>query len=86
MEVPMPDNVSEQDALTQRKTRLLTRVKSMMNILEMEFGATPDEIITSVVMILITDDLEDLGELPNSTLSLMDFLLPIKSIRKAGRR
>ena len=82
----MPDNVSEQDALKQRKTRLLTRVKSMMNILEMEFGARPDEIITSVVMILITDDLEDLGELPNSTLSLMDFLLPIKSIRKAGRR
>ena len=82
----MPDNVSEQDALTQRKTRLLTRVKSMMNILEMEFGATPDEIITSVVMILITDDLEDLGQLPNSTLSPMDFLLPIKSIRKAGRR
>ena len=82
----MPDNVSEQDALKQRKTRLLTRVKSMMNILEMEFGATPDEIITSVVMILITDDLEDLGELPNSTLSLMDFLMPIKSIRKARRR
>ena len=82
----MPDNVSEQDALKQRKTRLLTRVKSMMNILEMEFGATPDEIITSVVMILITDDLEDLGELPNSTLSLMDFLMPIKSIRKVRRR
>ena len=82
----MPDNVSEQDALKQRKSRLLTRVKSMMNILEMEFGATPDEIITSVVMILITDDLEDLGELPNSTLSLMDFLMPIKSIRKARRR
>jgi hypothetical protein len=86
MEVPMPDNVSEQDALKQRKSRLLTRVKSMMNILEMEFGATSDEIITSVVMTLITDDLEDLGELPNSTLSLMDFIMPIKSIRKARRR
>jgi hypothetical protein len=86
MEVPMPDNVSEQDALKQRKTRLLTRVKSMMNILEMEFGAAPDEIITTVVMVLNNDDSEELGELLNSTLSLMDSLMPIKSIRKARRR
>ena len=82
----MPDNVSEQDALKQRKTRLLTRVKSMMNILEMEFGAAPDEIITTVVMVLNNDDSEELGELLNSTLSLMDSLMPIKSIRKARRR
>jgi hypothetical protein len=86
MEVPMPGNVSEQDALKQRKTRLLMRVKSMMNILEMEFGAAPDEIITTVVMALNNDDSEELGELLNSTLSLMDFLMPIKSIRKARRR
>jgi hypothetical protein len=86
MEVPMPDNVSEQDALKQRKTRLLTRVKSMMNILEMEFGAAPEEIITTVVMVLNNDDSEELGELLNSTLSLMNSLMPIKSIRKARRR
>jgi len=86
MEVPMPDNVSEQDALKQRKIRLLTRVKSMMNILEMEFGATPDEIITTVVMVLNNDDSEELGELLNSTLSLMDLIMPIKSIRKTRRR
>jgi hypothetical protein len=86
MEVPMPGNVSEQDALKQRKTRLLMRVKSMMSILEMEFGAAPDEIITTVVMALNNDDSEELGELLNSTLSLMDFLMPIKSIRKARRR
>lgn len=82
----MPDNVSEQDALKQRKIRLLTRVKSMMNILEMEFGATPDEIITTVVMVLNNDDSEELGELLNSTLSLMDLIMPIKSIRKTRRR
>lgn len=82
----MPDNVSEQDALKQRKTRLLTRVKSMMNILEMEFGAAPEEIITTVVMVLNNDDSEELGELLNSTLSLMNSLMPIKSIRKARRR
>ncbi len=82
----MPDNVSEQDALKQRKTRLLMRVKSMMNILEMEFGAAPDEIITTVVMALNNDDSEELGELLNSTLSLMDLIMPIKSIRKARRR
>jgi len=82
----MPDNVSEQDALKQRKTRLLMRVKSMMNILEMEFCAAPDEIITTVVMALNNDDSEELGELLNSTLSLMDLIMPIKSIRKARRR
>ncbi len=82
----MPDNVSEQDALKQRKTRLLARVKSMMNILEMEFGAAPEEIITTVVMALNNDDSEELGEMLNSTLALMDFLMPIKSIRKARRR
>ena len=82
----MPDNVSEQDALKQRKTRLLMRVKSMMNILEMEFGAAPDEIITTVVMVLNNDDSEELGELLNSTLSLMDLIMPIKSIRKTRRR
>ena len=82
----MPDNVSEQDALKQRKTRLLARVKSMMNILEMEFGAAPEEIITTVVMALNNDDSEELGEMLNSTLVLMDFLMPIKSIRKARRR
>ena len=82
----MPDNVSEQDALKQRKTRLLMRVKSMMNILEMEFGAAPEEIITTVVMALNNDDSEELGEMLNSTLGLMDFLMPIKSIRKSRRR
>jgi len=82
----MPDNVSEQDALKQRKTRLLARVKSMMNILEMEFGAAPEEIITTVVMALNNDDSEELGEMLNSTLGLMDFLMPIKSIRKSRRR
>ena len=82
----MPDNVSEQDALKQRKTRLLARVKSMMNILEMEFGAAPEEIITTVVMALNNDDSEELGEMLNSTLGLMNLLMPIKSIRKARRR
>ena len=82
----MPDNLSEQDALKQRKTRLLARVKSMMNILEMEFGAAPEEIITTVVMALNNDDSEELGEMLNSTLSLMDFLMPMKSIRKSRRR
>ncbi len=82
----MPDNVSEQDALKQRKTRLLARVKSIMNILEMEFGAAPEEIITTVVMALNNDDSEELGEMLNSTLGLMNFLMPIKSIRNARRR
>jgi hypothetical protein len=86
MEVPMPDNVSEQDALKQRKTRLLTRVKSMMNILEMEFGAVPEEIITTVVMALNNEDSEELGEMLNSTLEIMKFLIPIKSVRKPRRR
>jgi len=82
----MPDNVSEQDALKQRKTRLLARVKSMMNILEMEFGAAPEEIITMVVMALNNDDSEELGEMLNSTLDIMKFLIPIKSVRKPRRR
>lgn len=82
----MPDNVSEQDALKQRKTRLLARVKSMMNILEMEFGAAPEEIITTVVMALNNDDSEELGEMLNSTLDIMKFLIPIKSVRKPRRR
>jgi hypothetical protein len=86
MEVPMPDNVSEQDALKQRKTRLLTRVKSMMSILEMEFGAVPEEIITTVVMALNNEDSEELGEMLNSTLDIMKFLIPIKSVRKPRRR
>jgi hypothetical protein len=86
MEVPMPDNVSEQDALKQRKTRLLARVKSMMNILEMEFGAVPEEIITTVVMALNNEDSEELGEMLNSTLEIMKFLIPIKSVRKPRRR
>jgi len=82
----MPDNLSEQDALKQRKTRLLARVKSMMNILEMEFGAAPEEIITMVVMALNNDDSEELGEMLNSTLDIMKFLIPIKSVRKPRRR
>ena len=82
----MPDNVSEQDALKQRKTRLLARVKSMMNILEMEFGAVPEEIITTVVMALNNEDSEELGEMLNSTLDIMKFLIPIKSVRKPRRR
>ncbi len=82
----MPDNVSEQDALKQRKTRLLARVKSMMNILEMEFGAAPEEIITTVVMALNNDDSEELGEMLNSTLDIMKSLIPIKSVRKPRRR
>ena len=82
----MPDNVSEQDALKQRKTRLLTRVKSMMTILEMEFGAVPEEIITTVVMALNNEDSEELGEMLNSTLDIMKFLIPIKSVRKPRRR
>lgn len=82
----MPDNVSEQDALKQRKMRLLARVKSMMNILEMEFGAAPEEIITTVVMALNNDDSEELGEMLNSTLDIMKFLIPIKSVRKPRRR
>ncbi len=82
----MPDNVSEQDALKQRKALFLTRVKSMINILEMEFGAAPEEIITTVILALNSDDPEELGEMLNSTLGLMSLLMPIKSTRKARRR
>lgn len=82
----MPDNVAENDALKQRKFRLVTRVRNMIKVLEMEFGATPDEIITTVAMSLKDHDVDELAEILDTTSSLLDMLMPGNSPYKARRR
>jgi len=86
VEVPVPDNVAENDALKQRKFRLVTRVRNMIKVLEMEFGATPDEILTTVAMSLKDHDANELAEILDTTSSLLDMLMPGNSPYKARRR
>ncbi|RYF02626.1 MAG: hypothetical protein EOO77_32330 [Oxalobacteraceae bacterium] len=60
--------------------------RDMIKILEMEFGATPDEILTTVAMSLKDHDSDELAEILNTTSGLLDILMPGNSPYKARRR
>ena len=57
MEVPvLDDDFDDDDARDEVLQRLDVRVKAMIGVLEMEFQATPKDIVTSVVTLLTDRD------------------------------